>query len=284
MNLYVETAFRHLVNPLSWILHPTSGFVRASAGKYLHKYVNDMIAERQKLRENAATEAKDLVDLLLDARDADGQGLSHEEIRDQILTFLIAAHETSAHTLAMTISNIAIYANVAAKVQEELHQVFGNSDRKTEYEDTFKMPYLSAVIKETLRMYPTAPDVYRVATQDTELGPYKIPKGAEINIAMMGVHYNPNVWENPTIFTPERFLNTDESDAAASSGSFVGFGYGRRSCIGQNFAMLEMRLVLSTLLRKFHFAHIPLSPVILTQSITLKPRSLVMTAWARNER
>jgi len=283
---YLDIEQKRQLSPLYWILNPTLPSKQKACANYMINYVDAVVAHRIELRQHEShPDAKDLVDLVLDARDSSGQGLTPGEIRTQVSTFLAAGHETTAQAICLVISDVAANAHVSEKLQEELHQIFGDSDRYVEYEDTHKMPYLTAVIKESLRVHPVAAEMLRRTSQDTELAGYKIPKGTLIALAYMGLHHNSHAWKNPALYDPTRFLQHDEAaeDASNSDGSYGPFGFGRRSCIGRNFAMLEMRIVLATLLRKFRFEHASHTPIILTQKITIRPVALNMAVWPRDK-
>jgi len=275
---YMELAYQHAVNPMSRLLHPTSNFNRSRAAKYLHSFVDQIIANRISLRNSTSAQgkgAKDLLDLLLDAQDpASGVGLTSEEVKDQAITFV-------SHTLAFAIALIATHPHVGARIRQELDEVLGDGKTVDKYEQAAKLPYLTAVIKETLRMYPIVPELNRVLSEDTNIGGYDVPKGTRVLLGIIALHYNPQVWKNPTSFDPERFLQNEDNDVAGFF-AHTPFGYGRRSCIGQNFAMLELRMALAALVRRFDFALLPLTSISVKQTITLKPGDgLKMTVWPR---
>jgi len=289
--IYLEEVTQKNLNFLHPYLHPTSSFRVARAAKYMTDFVDSVVsgrvAERTKEEYNPS-QAKDLLDLLLDAHEpTSGVGLTKQEVTDQVMTFLIAGHETTAHTCSFTIAMLARHPHVLAKVREEIHRVLGPVPAKMTYDDMHKFPYLTAVIKEVLRMYPAAPEPPRLLKEDTVIRGHKIPKGTRLILGLLAIHYSEQIWDRPNTFDPDRFLHGgagDENDAGDSGGrglyNYMPFGFGRRSCIGQSFVLLELRIILTTLLQHFDFAHIPIIPLSVKQVITLKPKDgLMMTVW-----
>lgn len=275
---YLSEAFQQAVNSVHWITHPLSLMKRKRSAQFLIGYVDAIINSRAELRKTQHShESRDLLDLLFDAHD-NSLVLSKKEIRDQVFTFMFAGHETTAHTLAFALANIAQHPNVAKKIREELDQTIG-TDPTAKIGHEHKLPYLNAVIKETLRMYPIAPSIPRILAEDRVVGGHLLPAGTRVAISLCALHYNPQVWDNPTVFDPERFLTLND----ATSANFFAhspFGHGRRSCLGQHFAMMEMRIFLGSLMRNFDFALTPLAGVIVKQNFTFRPKDgLKTTVW-----
>ena len=139
-------------------------------------------------------------------------------------------------------------------VAKELDQVFGDSDRHFTTEDSSKLKYLEACIKEGLRLYPSVPAIQRTINEDVELDGYQIPTGASINLSFYALHRNEDLYPEAMKFKPERFLLQD-ADNHRHPYAFVPFSAGPRNCIGQRFALLEEKVVLSSLLRRFRFTY-----------------------------
>jgi cytochrome P450 len=194
----------------------------------------------------------DVFSALLLAQDEDGRRLSDEEIRDELLTLLLAGHETTATGLAWTLDLL-------------LHTP-GVRDRATEGEPG----YLDAVIKESLRLRPVIPGVGRVVRhQPFDLNGYRIPAGLEINPSIRVVHRRPDLYPEPRTFRPERFLGSDAPDTY----TWIPFGGGVRRCLGASFALLEMRTVVARVLERTHLR--PAEPELeepVFRGITLAPR------------
>lgn len=212
---------------------------------------------------------KTILERLVHAVDpSTGQGLSHQELRDEVLTTMIAGHETSAHALTWTMGLLARDQKIQDKLREEIN---ANVDlQPTEYLE--KMPYLKAVILEAMRIYPSFPIIAKVATNDDELLGHKIPKGTNIIIPLIYIQRSPKNWDRPMEFIPERFIGTD----AARSTAYLPFSRGPRKCIGELFAMTEMAVVVFKMIQNFK---LELEGTTLPKEVayfTLKPESKLM--------
>jgi cytochrome P450 len=191
------------------------------------------IAERR-----ARPAGVDLLSLLVAARYDDGSALSDAQIRDQLMSLILAGHETMAVTLAWAMHWILAERGVRARLDEELRGA----------EDVGRLPYLDAVCKETLRIYPIQPIVMRHLLEPMDFAGYEMPAGAFVGAATTLVHMDPAIYPEPEKFCPERFLAGGPGMA-----EFFPFGGGARRCIGAAFALYEMKVVLATLRREFPF-------------------------------
>jgi cytochrome P450 len=176
----------------------------------------------------------DILSLLLSAVDEEGQPMSDQELRDELITLLLAGHETTATALAWAVEQIGRRPEVLEKILAEIAAAPSPAA---------PLPYLDAAIKEVLRVRPLAPNVIRKTTAPVKLRDYDIPAGTYVVICAYNLHHNPAVWEDPHEFRPERFL-----DKKIDPYAWIPFGGGARRCIGMAFALLEMRVVLATLL------------------------------------
>jgi cytochrome P450 len=181
----------------------------------------------------AVAERDDILSLLLSARDEDGEGLTDSELRDELMTLLLAGHETTATALSWTLERLTRHPDVLARVTEEARAGDGGE-------------YLDAVIKEALRLRPVVPAVARYLTEPTELGGRVLPAGVHITPSIYLTHRNPAIYPEPERFRPERFL-----ERPAGTYEWIPFGGGTRRCLGASFALLEMRIVLGEVLRRF---------------------------------
>jgi cytochrome P450 len=173
----------------------------------------------------------DILSLLLAARDEDGTPLTDTELRDELMTLLVAGHETTATALAWTLERVVRHPDVLARLREE--QGAGTSD------------YLDATIKETLRLRPVVPGVIRQLQRPLELGGWSLPKGVHIAPSIYLIHRRADVYPEPKAFRPERFL-----ERTPSTYEWLPFGGGIRRCLGASFALYEMRIVLDTVLAR----------------------------------
>jgi cytochrome P450 len=179
----------------------------------------------------------DILSMLLAAVDEQGEPMSDEELRDELITMLLAGHETTAMALSWAVEEIARRPEVLGRILEELRSAPpGQAHRGP-------LPYLDATIKEVLRLHPVAPLLARRLTAPISLRGYEIPAGMYLIPCVYLVHRHPDYWEEPAAFRPERFLDKKPDPYA-----WIPFGGGARRCVGMAFALLEMRVVLATLL------------------------------------
>ncbi|MEU9001179.1 cytochrome P450 [Streptomyces sp. NPDC048551] len=243
--------------PRGW---PTPGNRRAAAAMdELYGVCDAIIAGRRRPGgtdpaaggEAAGEEAagEDLLTLLAAAGDADGSGFDAAELRDQVLIFLLAGHETTATSLAFARHLLARHPEEQARAREEVSRVLGS--RTPVAADLDRLPYLTQVLKEAMRLYPAAPVIGRKAVAATEVGGHLIPAGADVILAPWVTHRDPRHWPDPDRFDPARF--TPEAEAARPRYAWFPFGGGPRACIGQHFSMLESVIALAMVLRAYTF-------------------------------
>lgn len=250
-----------------WSLRFTSYWRRQNeALKILHSFTNKVINERKQQflesernknadqsKENSSVfgmkKRKAFLDLLLETNTSDGNFLSDEDIREEVDTFMFEGHDTTASSLQWVLYNIGRLPEVQQKIHEELDAIFGKSDRPITSEDIKEMKYLECVIKETLRLYPPVPAFSREVIEDFNLCGYKIPAGATLSINVFLIHHDPDVYPDPHKFDPDRFLR--DNCVSRHPYAFVPFSAGPRNCIGQKFAIMEEKVVLSTIMRRF---------------------------------
>jgi cytochrome P450 family 135 len=185
-----------------------------------------------------AAAGEDVFSLLLGARDEEGRGLTDEELRDELMTLLVAGHETTATALAWTLERIVREPQVLARLQDE--QRSGGED------------YLDAVIKETLRLRPVVPAVVRRLAAPMEFGGWHLPEGVHIAPSIYLLHRRPDLYPDPLAFRPERFL-----EKTPGTYDWIPFGGGVRRCLGASFALFEMKVVLGTVLRQVRVKQAP---------------------------
>lgn len=211
----------------------------------------------------------DIVHRLLDARDEEtGEGMDEAQMRDEIITLMLAGHETSATALTWTFYQLAQNPQVEQRLVDELDRVLGG--RPAQSADLAQLPYLKQVVQESMRLYPPVWGIARRATEETAFGGYRIPAGAYLSITMYSLHRHPDYWPDPERFDPERFApNRAQS---RHSYAYLPFAAGPRACIGAGMAMLEIQLVLAQLLQHFRVHPRPGHPVVPLPVVTYKPR------------
>nr|QZP43572.1 cytochrome P450 monooxygenase CYP4G252 [Ephestia elutella] len=190
------------------------------------------------------------LDLLLESSQS-GVVISDEEIKEQVDTIMFEGHDTTAAGSSFFLSMMGIHQDIQDKVIEELDQIFGDSDRPATFQDTLEMKYLERCLMETLRMYPPVPIIARHLKQDVVLpsNGKKVPAGTTVIIATIKLHRRPDIYPNPDKFDPDNFL--PERSANRHYYAFVPFSAGPRSCVGRKYAMLKLKIILSTILRNF---------------------------------
>lgn len=211
-------------------------------------------------------EVNDLLNMLLETRYEDtGEGMSVQQLIDEIKILFIAGHETTANALTFTLYLLGKYPEVQEKVFQEIIEI--ESSTNDLVEQLQKMTYLNAVLNESMRLYPPAWITDRQNVEDDTLGQFYIKKGTLIGVSFYELHRNPKYWENPNEFIPERFLGEQKKK---SMQYFYPFGAGPRMCIGAGFAIYEMCLTLSSIIKKYEIkstkTEIQFNPL-----ITLKP-------------
>ncbi|XP_072041235.1 ultra-long-chain fatty acid omega-hydroxylase-like [Amphiura filiformis] len=241
---------------------------------YVHGVADQVISKR---RQEIATSKKDskrkyldFLDILLAARDDEGRGLTDLEIRNEVDTFLFEGHDTTASGLTYMLYCFAKYPEYQQKAQQEIDDIMeARGSDYVQWEDLSKMTYLTLCIKESLRMYPPVVIISRVVEDELEIDGKVIPAGFQANVSIYGLHHNPEVWEDHMEFKPERFLpeNIQKKDPFA----FLPFAAGPRNCIGQTFAMNEMKVVIARILRRFDLTLDPTHEVHFAQELLLKP-------------
>ncbi|KAF7987614.1 hypothetical protein HCN44_003477 [Aphidius gifuensis] len=177
--------------------------------------------------------------------------LSEEEVREEVDTIMFEGHDTTAAGSSFTLAVLGIHKHIQDRVMEELNVIFEDSDRACTFQDTLEMKYLERVIMETLRMFPPVPAIARQLNEDVKLasGDYTLPRGSTVIIPPFQIHRLEEYYPNPEIFDPDRFLpeNTQNRHYYA----YVPFSAGPRSCVGRKYAMLKLKVLISTVLRNY---------------------------------
>jgi cytochrome P450 len=259
--------------PLSWPLPANRRFQKAVAK--LDEVVEEIIRRRREISNSgmpsgsASESQEDLLSILLQARDADtGEGMDDRQLRDEVMTLMLAGHETTATALAWTWHLLAQNPAVETRLRDELSDVLAG--RPPTAADLQRLPYTRMVLDESMRLYPPAWVISRRAEKDDVIGGYNIPAGSIVLISPYITHRHPDFWENPETFDPERFR--DEKTADRPSFAYFPFGGGPRLCIGRDFARVEAQLILATVAQRYRFEAVGGHPVEPAPWITLRPR------------
>jgi cytochrome P450 len=234
----------------------------------LRGIVRRMVAERRAAGRDRFGD--DLLGTLLAARDEErDEVVDDEQVCDEVLTFMLAGYESTAITLAWAWYLLALNPVPAARLRAEVAEVLGN--RVAEFSDVGGLVYTSAVLQETLRVYPPSWDLERDAVDDDEIGGFRIPAGSMVFISPFVTHRHPDFWDDPEVFDPTRFLPGEDGHRRPRP-AYLPFGVGPRHCIGHAFATLEATLVLATVARRFRLDLVPGHPVVPDANVTLRPR------------
>jgi cytochrome P450 len=196
-------------------------------------------------RTDSSVEAP-LVHALIAATDpATGRGLSDDEICNELIVFMIAGHDTTATTLAYALWSLGHHRELQQRVAAE---VAGLGDRDLTPDDVPRLGYTVAVLHEALRLCPPGAAIGRTAMQDIAVDGYRIPRGTTLIAGVYAVHRDPQLWDNPLTFDPDRFSAANSK--TRDRWQYLPFGAGPRSCVGDHFAMLEATLALATIVRR----------------------------------
>jgi len=209
----------------------------------------------------------DLLQILMDARYSDGQGMPDELVLSESMQLLVAGHETSSNALSWLLYLLSSRPDCVDAIRQEFDSVLG--ERSLSFSDVPKFEFTTQVIMEALRLYPPFWMVDRMALADDSAGGVAIPKGSTVVVFIYGVHHSPQYWENPETFDPERFTKSREK--LHTPFAHLPFGAGPRGCIGGNYAMLQILMILSVLLRKYDFRLVPGQTIEARPMVILRP-------------
>ncbi|XP_062855848.1 cytochrome P450 4V2 [Trichomycterus rosablanca] len=241
-----------------WIYNALGeGREQAKRLKILHTFTAGVIKERAECASEESDSESDhgpkkrraFLDMLLKTTNDEGAVLSHEDIQEEVDTFMFEGHDTTAASINWALHLIGAHPEVQRKVQAELQDVFGSSKRHVRVEDLKRLRYLECVIKESLRIFPVVPLFARSICEDCHINGFKVPAGVNAVIIPYALHRDPRFFPDPEEFRPERFL--PENSTGRHPYAYIPFSAGPRNCIGQRFALMEEKVVLSSLLRHF---------------------------------
>jgi cytochrome P450 len=248
--------------PASW---PTPANRRARREvEYMDSLIYGIISDRKKDTQRR----NDLLSLLMAAMHEDGSQMTEQQVRDESMTLFVAGHETTALSLAWTWYLLGENPAAEACLHEELRTVLGG--RPAEVSHLERLPYLNAVVHESLRLYPPAYMMARMNVETVRVGGYEIPPGSTLLASQWVMHRDARFYGQPERFMPERWL--DGLEQRLPPGAYFPFGDGPRRCIGQGFAQLETALVIAAIAQKFRFRLRKGSPVVPEPLVTLRPK------------
>lgn len=228
----------------------------------LKRYLNQAIETSQRNGDSG----EDILSLLCSATYEDGQPITREHIHAELITFLFAGHETTALTLTWAMYHLHRNPSAYSSLVQELDTLENDSPTKLA-----SAPYLKATVQETLRVHPIVTETLRKLKTPLTLGEYRLPAGVAVAPATVLAHYNPETYQEPEQFRPERFMDRNYSPF-----QYMPFGGGHRRCIGAAFASFEIAIVLGTLLKRFQFELVDSAPVVpKRRNVTIGPSTSV---------
>jgi cytochrome P450 len=268
---YFEYRFNHPISAApAWVPTPTNRRFRKAVST-----INEIVREivRERLRDQ--TDHGDLLSMLVQARDEEtGQRMTEEELRAEVVNFLLAGYETTATALTWTWYLLASHAEVRERVREEIRAVVG--DRPPSVADAPQLNFIRAVIHESMRLYPPVWIMPRQVVANDEIRGFRIPKRSTVFLCPYVTHRHPDFWDKPEVFDPDRF--TAERSAARFKEAYFPFLSGPHQCIGNEFAMLEMQLVIARVLQEFDVTIRPGQDIKPKATLGLWPASAIWLA------
>ncbi len=266
LEIAMRSMFASITSPIQldykWPLPRHLAMKRAV--KMLNEVVYKLIADGRKL----GTDRGDVLSMLLLARDeTDGTALTDQQVRDEVMTLLLAGHETTANALTWTWYELGRNPGALEKLEAEVRHVLG--DRTVTTDDLPNLPYTAAVVDEAMRLHPPAYQTGREATRDVTIGGHRFPKRSIVIINIRGIHRRSDYFAAPLAFKPERMFA--DVKKARPRHHYMPFGAGPRVCIGSHFALMEAQLALATMVQRSTVR--PLSTLVVPEPlITLRPR------------
>lgn len=236
----------------------------AHALRSLDEIVRQMFSH---YRQQDASQRGHLLSLLLDTARAREGVISQKQARDEVMTFLLAGHETTAATLTWTLFLLSQHPEAQRRLYLEVEATLAG--RAPGWEDVPRLGYARMVINEAMRLYPPVWLLPRKAIEEDRIGGYAIPPRADVLISVYSLHRHPAYWEDPESFIPERFASGDSAQRSACA--YIPFGAGQRTCPGNRFGMMETILALALLVRHYRFESLPEQQVTPVATLSLRP-------------
>jgi cytochrome P450 len=219
-------------------------------------------------RRQTGRDESDLLSMFLSARDEEtGESMNDRQLRDEVMTMLLAGHETTSLALSWTYYLLSQHPDVEQRIAEEVDRVVG--DERPAFAHLDRLSATKRAIEESLRLYPPAWGFSRLSLADDEIGGYRVPKGSIVFLIPFVVHRRPALWPDPERFDPDRFAPDRESGRPRFA--YFPFGGGPRGCIGNHFAMVEMQLIVASIAQRYRIAVVPGQRIRAEPLITLRP-------------
>ena len=264
---------RMLLPPILRLL-PTPGNLRY---RRAIRQLDDIVYGFIRQRRSSGQSGDDLLSWLLRAQDEHGGGMTDQQLRDEVMTLLLAGHETTAVSLSWTWFLLMQYPEVEKKLWSELRAVLNGRSPRTQ--DLSQLRYTERVVKEAMRLYPPAWGIVRNSLKDCEIGGFRVPAGATLLMSQWVMHRDPRYYDQPESFNPDRW--SEDHAKKVPRFAYFPFGGGPRTCIGASFAMMEAVLVLAAIAQKYQIRVAPDCAVEPLPTITLRPRQGIKVVLAQ---
>lgn len=264
VNLYPQE-FHALMTLRSWIPTPYNRKWRRAVQR-----LDSIVLGLMEARRRRGVGDDDILDHLLHAVDEETeQGMDERQMRDEVVTLMLAGHETSANALAWTFHLLSTHPEVDERLAEDLAAELGGAPAGAD--DLPRLPYLKQVVQESMRLFPPVWTFARRAEEEREFDGYTLPANAYVAMVPYALHRHPEFWPDPERFDPDRF-RTGASGESRHPYAYLPFAAGPRACIGASMAMLEIQLVLAQIVSRFKVRVVEGHPVETMAKVTLKPR------------
>lgn len=268
-------AFAKVLHHAPYVPPPLNGL------QWVMRTVDDVVWELIHDRRAHPTDADDLLNLLLHASDDEGE-LPLKRVRDEVTTFMLAGHETTANALSWMWYLLALNPDARDRMLAEVDEILGpDPSRRPTVDDVAHLPWTTACFQEAMRFYPPAWAIPRVAVEDDEIDGHRIPKGSTVLVPIHSIHHDARFWPDPEVYDPSRFMPGAGVDRHRSA--YLPFGGGRRVCIGTSFALMETTLITAMMSRNFVYDLVPGHPVEPEATLTLRPRHGVKMVARRRD-
>ncbi|RIA86494.1 cytochrome P450 [Glomus cerebriforme] len=258
------------------------------ASDEFNEFIYNIIeTKRNEIKNNSANYTNnghvDLLTSMLELSKQEGIHIDTKQLRDEMATFFVGGHDTTSLSLSTTFYYLAKYPEIQEKARAEVISILGNESVIPTSDQLKEMKYIYAIIKESLRIIPPVPMInLRILEEPIKIGPYIIPKNVLCTVNIWQIHHDPENWKNPKEYNPERFLKNEKRNPF----SLIPFSTGPRNCIGQNFSLMEQRVVLSMMLLKYNWTlpenSINKDKLILAPHFLLRPVDLKLIFTERN--
>lgn len=268
-NEYLTERIIKPFKPPFWV--PTS---KNRAYRKARTYSSSLILDIIKKRQENPSEQHDLLSMLMNSEDEDtGEKMSNQQLKDESITIFVAGHETTSNALSWTFYLLSQHPEKLQLLQDEIDRVL--QGKNPDFQSLKELEYTQMVLEESMRLYPPAWAILRKVVQDTTMAAYDLKKDTRLILDVYMLHRHPDYWENPTVFEPARF--EPEQKKQRHKYAYIPFGAGQRMCIGNNFAMMEMKIVLVMLLQNFHISLAKNAPEVVPEPlITLRPKNGIL--------